>query len=74
MIFCLSLGACALHPGTGRQSASNDPDKEFWDGVEKADLVYVGETHDDAAHHRYELELVRGLLKRRIKFATDKIR
>jgi uncharacterized iron-regulated protein len=29
----------------------------------------VGETHDDPAHHRYELELVRGLLKRKMKFA-----
>jgi uncharacterized iron-regulated protein len=37
--------------------------------VLSADVVYVGETHNDAADHRYELELIRGLLKRRIQFA-----
>jgi uncharacterized iron-regulated protein len=69
MIFSLSLGACALYTGAGQQNASNDPDEKFWDGVRKADVVYVGETHDDPANHQYELELVRGLLMRRIKFA-----
>ena len=32
-------------------------------------MIYVGETHDDPADHRYELELIRGLLKRKMKFA-----
>jgi uncharacterized iron-regulated protein len=69
LIFSLSLSACALHLGTGPNAASNDQDEKFWNGVERADVVYVGETHDDPANHQYELELVRGLLKRKIKFA-----
>ncbi len=44
-------------------------DEQFWHAVEKADVVYVGETHDDATHHEYELELIRGLLQRKMKFA-----
>ena len=69
LVFCLSLGACALHPGNGQLNASNDLDEKFSDGIKQSDVVYVGETHDDPAHHQYELELVRGLLNRRIKFA-----
>jgi uncharacterized iron-regulated protein len=69
LVFCLSLGACALNPGNGRLNASNDPDAKFWDGINQSDVVYVGETHDDPADHQYELELVRGLLNRKIKFA-----
>jgi uncharacterized iron-regulated protein len=69
LVFCLSIGACALHPGNGRLYASNDPDEKFWDDIKKSDVVYVGETHDDPAHHQYEIELVRGLLNRKIKFA-----
>ncbi len=69
LLVCLYLGACALDPGAGRQSRSNDLDQSFWNGIQKADVVYVGETHDDPATHQYELELVNGLLKRRTKFA-----
>jgi len=69
LVFCLSLGACALHPGNGQLNASNDLDEKFSDGIKQSDVVYVGETHDDPAHHQYELELVRGLLNRKIKFA-----
>ncbi len=32
-------------------------------------MIYVGETHDDLADHQWELDLVRGLLKRKVKFA-----
>jgi uncharacterized iron-regulated protein len=32
-------------------------------------VVYVGERHDDSADHQWELDLVRGLLKRKVKFA-----
>ena len=44
-------------------------DEQFWLTVEKADVVYVGETHDDPADHRFELDLVRGLVKRKVQFA-----
>jgi uncharacterized iron-regulated protein len=65
----LSLVSCALGSGTERAEASANPDEQFWQSIEKADVVYVGEIHDDPAHHQYELQLVRGLLKRKMKFA-----
>jgi uncharacterized iron-regulated protein len=67
--FCLCLGACALHPETGRRNIPTDWDAQFWASLEKADVVYVGETHDNPAHHQYEMELVRELLKRGMRFA-----
>ena len=72
LALCLSLGSCAFLSGshaTARRNAATNPDERFWRAVEKADVVYVGETHDDPAHHQYELELIHGLLGRNMKFA-----
>jgi uncharacterized iron-regulated protein len=66
---CFCLVSCALHGDTKRTEAFASPDEQFWQAVEKANVVYVGETHDDPLDHQYELELVRGLLKRRTRFA-----
>jgi uncharacterized iron-regulated protein len=44
-------------------------DERFWLSVGQAEVIYVGETHDDPVDHQRELDLVRGLLKRRVKFA-----
>jgi uncharacterized iron-regulated protein len=44
-------------------------DEELWRAIEKAEVIYVGETHDNQGDHRYELELVRGLVSRQVKFA-----
>jgi uncharacterized iron-regulated protein len=55
--------------GATRVEGAANWDEPFWQRIEKADVVYVGETHDDPADHRRELDLVRGLVKRKIKFA-----
>ena len=69
MAFCLCLGSCALRSDVERVEGAANLDERIWEKVKKADVVYVGETHDDPAHHRYELDLVCGLLKRKMKFA-----
>src|SRR5437879_784702 len=63
------LISCSAEYGPRRRDAGADPNRDFWPTIEKADVIYVGETHDDPAHHRYELELIRGLLKRKMKIA-----
>jgi uncharacterized iron-regulated protein len=45
------------------------PSPQFWAAVLEADVVYVGETHDDPVDHRYELKLVSGLIGRKVRFA-----
>jgi uncharacterized iron-regulated protein len=52
-----------------RVEASANSGEQSWRAIEEADVVYIGERHDDPVDHRYELDLVRGLLKRKIKFA-----
>jgi uncharacterized iron-regulated protein len=69
LAICLCLVSCASHLETKQTDASASPDEQFWQAVKKANVVYVGETHDDPLDHQYELELVRGLLKRKAKFA-----
>src|SRR3984957_18273341 len=69
LAICLCLVSCASHLETRQTDASASPDEQFWQAVKKANVVYVGETHDDPLDHRYELELIRGLLKRKAKFA-----
>ena len=51
--------------GTRQTETSTSPDQQLWQTVKKANVVYVGETHDDSADHQYELELIRGLLNRK---------
>ena len=41
----------------------------LWPAVAQAKVIYVGETHDKAMNHAYELRLVRGMIRRRIGFA-----
>jgi uncharacterized iron-regulated protein len=65
--FCLV--SCALRPGTDQTEGTANPSEEFWRTIEKAEVVYVGETHDAPADHRYELGLIRELLKRKMAFA-----
>ena len=66
---CLCFASWAAHSETKQTEAFASPNEQFWQTVEKANVIYVGETHDDALDHQYELELVRGLLKRKTKFA-----
>ena len=74
LALCVSLVSCAFplmtSHATQRRNAATNPDERFWRAVEKADVIYVGETHDDPAHHAYEMELIRGLLARKVKFAV----
>jgi len=63
----LCLASCAGQSGT--EGGAPNLDERFWQSVEQADVIYVGETHDDSADHQRELDLVRGLLNRRVKFA-----
>jgi uncharacterized iron-regulated protein len=67
-IWLAFLTSCALRPGTAEQR-NPDPDFAFWQSVESADVIYVGETHNDSAHHEYEKHLVLGLLARKARFA-----
>jgi uncharacterized iron-regulated protein len=43
---------------------------EFWNRIADAEVVYVGETHSSRKDHAYELELIRGMIRRRIQFAV----
>jgi uncharacterized iron-regulated protein len=67
--FCLSLCFCLSSFAAAHTASGRSQDDAFWKSVLSADVVYVGETHNDATDHRYELELIRGLLKRKIQFA-----
>ena len=69
VIFCVSLCFCLSSFAAARTASGGSQDDAFWKSVLGADVVYVGETHNDVADHRYELELIRGLLKRKIQFA-----
>ena len=43
---------------------------ELWNRIAAADVIYIGETHSSRKDHLYELELIRGMIRRRIKFAV----
>jgi uncharacterized iron-regulated protein len=70
----LSLSSCAIHTSGGQIAKevrrSQAGDTEFWEGVKRADVIYVGETHNDPAHHEYQIHLIRGMLARKLHFAV----
>jgi uncharacterized iron-regulated protein len=43
---------------------------ELWNRMAEVEVVYVGETHSSRKDHTYELELIRGMIRRRIQFAV----
>jgi len=65
--FCLS--SCAFHSG-GKSSGVSQNDAEFWRGVTLADVIYIGEIHSDRSNHEYELDLIRQMVHRGIRFAV----
>jgi uncharacterized iron-regulated protein len=66
---CLCFVSCAVRSGKEQIETPANQDEQFWHEAERADVVYLGERHDNPADHRYELELIRGLVQRKIKFA-----
>jgi uncharacterized iron-regulated protein len=52
-----------------RIDVSAKQDEQLWRAIDITEVIYVGETHDNPADHRYELKLVRGLVSRKVKFA-----
>jgi uncharacterized iron-regulated protein len=51
----------------GEQPLKQPP---FWSRIADAEVVYVGEMHSSRKDHAYELELIRGMIRRRIQFAV----
>jgi uncharacterized iron-regulated protein len=43
---------------------------ELWNRIAAAEVIYIGETHSSRKDHLYELELIRGMIRRRIQFAV----
>ncbi|TPW19114.1 MAG: protein of unknown function DUF399, partial [Elusimicrobia bacterium] len=44
-------------------------DRDLFDRLARADIVYVGEKHDDALHHGVQFEVLKGLHARRPRLA-----
>jgi uncharacterized iron-regulated protein len=62
-----SISSCAVHLGA-KSSGASPSDVEFWRAVALAEVIYVGETHSDRGSHEYELDLIRGMMRRGIRF------
>ena len=70
LVAAIFLGGCAFRSAVEiSRSAATTDDARFWESVRAADVVYVGEVHDDQNNHQYELELVRGALARHLQIA-----
>jgi len=68
-----SLSCATIAAGreiTRKVRHSQDGGIAFWNAVKQVDVIYVGETHDDPADHDYQIQLIRGLLARKLGFAV----
>jgi uncharacterized iron-regulated protein len=70
-LFCSSLAGVFADSGYTPHRVYNSDDKKFNDfemmlaELAKADVVFVGEQHDDPSTHRLELAILEGLARRR---------
>jgi aminopeptidase N len=70
LVVAICLSGCASRsPVEISRTAATADDAWFWESVGVADVVYVGEVHDDQNNHQYELELVRGALAHHLRIA-----
>jgi uncharacterized iron-regulated protein len=67
LIGWFSLCSCVVQR---EENAASRTDENFWRGVALADVIYVGETHSDRSNHQYELDLIRGMIRRKLRFAV----
>lgn len=79
--FALFLGGCvnpnarlALpKPGAGVAApAPRDPsaaERTFWDRLDQARVIYIGETHNSNADHEYQFDVLKGLKARGVNYA-----
>jgi uncharacterized iron-regulated protein len=65
----LAFALPILLAGQALAEHTND-DAAFWHSVQAAQVIYVGEIHNDPASHRYEIELITALAKHHIRFAV----
>ncbi|HZC34648.1 MAG TPA: ChaN family lipoprotein [Chthoniobacterales bacterium] len=63
------FSSCAFRSGE-KSAVVSQSDTEFWRGVSLADVIYVGEMHGDRNNHEYELDLIRGMIRRGMHFAV----
>jgi len=67
----LGFSGCASPPRTEvKQIAIRSGEANLWESVRAAEVIYVGEVHDDQSNHEYELQLVRGALAQHLKVAV----
>jgi uncharacterized iron-regulated protein len=53
---------------SGDEQPAKQP--ELWNRIAGADVIYIGENHGSRKDHLYELDLVRGMIRRRIQFTV----
>jgi uncharacterized iron-regulated protein len=74
VVFGLFLSLLCLFAAFPSSTALGDlrqaKQPELWNRMADAEVVYVGETHSSRKDHTYELELIRGMIRRRIQFAV----
>jgi len=67
------LGGCALRnqqPVMVAPAGGDGNDPKLWKSINSADVVYIGEVHNNQSNHEYELELVKSMLARHLRIAV----
>ena len=67
-VFAAHAGAAGA-PGANPRMLGAAKGNALWQAIAGADVIYIGETHDNPADHAYELYVLQGMIKRRISFA-----
>ena len=69
----LGLGGCAFRndqPATVEPGGGASNDANPWKSITSADVVYIGEVHNNQRDHEYELQLVKKMLAHHFRIAV----
>lgn len=63
----LPKAGAVFPPGLPRETSAAE--RAFWERLDQARIIYIGETHDSDADHEYQFEVLKGLKARGVNYA-----
>ena len=73
LAFVICLGGCAFRnhePVAFERAGAKGSGTKLWNSISVADVVYIGEVHNDQRNHEYELEFVKSALAQSLRVAV----
>lgn len=55
--------------GRWQPQETTTEERRFWGAIDDAEIIYIGEVHDQDEHHEFQLQVAKGMVQRDLPFA-----